>query len=236
MALYLYAVSIKANSDLGKRIIYVFHCISWAVPLLISLVALLAHKLGEGCHYTGTADWCWIEESCVSSNETRTNSQHYETVAWMLLTGKFWEIISYIIIIFVYARIFMFVRKQRKLVESSSSSVVVARFRAVEARAIVIPLFFIIIRIWGTLQFFIFTFSGAKGPDDCPYILRCLQAFGDGAQGFVNAILFCLIADKLRLFFVKCCNRNKGERETLLGKTKSVQKEKGNPLAISNPM
>ena len=119
MALYLYAVSIKANSDLGKRIIFVFHCISWPVPLLISLVALLAHKLGEGCHYTGTADWCWIEESCVSSNETRTTSQHYNTVAWMLLTGKFWEIISYIVIVFVYARIFMYVRKQRKLVRIS---------------------------------------------------------------------------------------------------------------------
>ena len=119
MALYLYAVSIKANNELGKRIIFVFHCISWPVPLLISLVALLADKLGQACNYTGTADWCWIEEDCVSSNETRTTSQHYQTVAWMLLTGKLWEIISYIVIIFVYARIFMYVRKQRKLVRIS---------------------------------------------------------------------------------------------------------------------
>ena len=116
MALYLYAVSIKANYDLGKRIIFVFHCVSWPVPILISLVALLAHQLGSACHNTGTAHWCWIKEDCVSSNETRTTSQHYQTVAWMLLTGKLWEIISYIVIIIVYTRIFMYVRKQRKLV------------------------------------------------------------------------------------------------------------------------
>ena len=116
MALYLYAVSIKTNYELGKRIIFVFHCVSWPVPLLISLVALLAHKLGNTCgRNTGTAHWCWIKEDC--SNETRTTSPHYETVGWMLLTGKLWEIISYIVIIFVYARIYMYVRKQRKLVK-----------------------------------------------------------------------------------------------------------------------
>ena len=112
MALYLHSVSIKGNYDLGKRIIFAFHCIAWTVPLLISLIALLAHKLGQGCN--GTAGWCWIkEENC--HNET-TTTPRYETVLWMLLTGKFWEIISYIVIIVVYARLFIYVKTQRKLV------------------------------------------------------------------------------------------------------------------------
>jgi G protein-coupled receptor 157 len=119
MALYLYAVSIKANYDLGKRIILVFHCIAWPVPLLVSVIALLADQLGKGCGSPtatpGTADWCWIKEECHNGT---TTSVRYKTVSWMLLTGKLWEIISYIVIIFVYARIFIFVRKQRKLVRS----------------------------------------------------------------------------------------------------------------------
>jgi hypothetical protein len=116
MALYLHSVSIKGNYDLGKRIIFAFHCISWTVPLLISLIALLAHKLGRGCDgpVVGTAGWCWINEgNC--HNET-TTTPHYETVLWMLLAGKFWEIISYIVIIVVYARVFIYVKTQRKLV------------------------------------------------------------------------------------------------------------------------
>ena len=44
------------------------------------------------------------------------------------------------------------------------------------------------------------------------------QAFGDGAQGFVNAILFCLMTDKVKLFFKRCLGRKEGERERLLAR------------------
>ena len=112
MALYLYAVLIKINNELGRRIVFSFHCISWAFPLLIVLTALLAGKLGIGCD---TADWCWIEEdNCDVRNSTTI--PEYENVIWMLVTGKFWEILSYVLIIVIYARIFINVRKQRKMV------------------------------------------------------------------------------------------------------------------------
>ncbi|CAB4001438.1 G- coupled receptor 157-like [Paramuricea clavata] len=229
MALYLHAVSVKANYELGKRIIFAFHRIAWPVPLLISLIALLAGKLGGGCagRDIATAKWCWIKENC--DNGTITTPR-YESVLWMLLAGKLWEITSYILIIIVYARIYVYVRKQRKLVEDQSNSMAVARFRAVEMRTVLIPGFFILIRIWGTLQFLIFAFSGDKSTR----VLTYFQACGDGAQGFVNAILFCLIADKLKLFFKKCFNREGGERESLLPKNKSVQnsaeKQPSNPI------
>lgn len=114
MALYLYAVSIKVNTDLGRRILFSFHCISWLVPLLMTLTALLAHKLGDGCD---TVDWCWIkEDNCFDSHHNSTTKPKYENVIWMLVTGKLWEILSYILIIAVYARIFINVREQRKMV------------------------------------------------------------------------------------------------------------------------
>ena len=47
-------------------------------------------------------------------------------------------------------------------VEDQSNSMAVARFRAVEMRTVLIPGFFILIRIWGTLQFLIYAFSGDK--------------------------------------------------------------------------
>ena len=43
------------------------------------------------------------------------------------------------------------------------------------------------------------------------------QAFGDGAQGFVNAVLFCLMTDKFKSFLQRCLCRTEGERESLLG-------------------
>lgn len=59
---------------------------------------------------------------------------------------------------------------------------------------------------------------------------------GDASQGFVNAILFCLIADKLKLFFQKCFQREEGERASLLAEEKDIQKrfnECGNPNDIA---
>ena len=113
MALYLYVVSIKVNTELGRRIIFLFHCIAWAVPLLITLVALLAGKLGKSC--VGTAKWCWIKEDHCFGNLTSSKPK-FESIMWMLVTGKFWEILSYIFILAVYARIFIYVRQQRKMV------------------------------------------------------------------------------------------------------------------------
>lgn len=113
MALYLYAVSIKVNTELGRRVIFLFHCIAWAVPLLLTLVALLAHKLGKSC--VATVRWCWIKEDHCFDNLTASTPK-YESVMWMLVTGKFWEILSYIFILAVYARIFIYVRQQRKMV------------------------------------------------------------------------------------------------------------------------
>ena len=113
MALYLYVVLIKVDNELAKRIVFSFHCISWPFPLLMTLTALLAHKLGHGCD---TAGWCWIkEENCHSTNSNST-APEYEDVIWMLMTGKLWEILSYIIIIVIYARIFINVHQRRKMV------------------------------------------------------------------------------------------------------------------------
>ena len=61
-------------------------------------------------------------------------------------------------------------------VESDSSSAAAARFLAIEARAIMIPKFFVFIRIWGTLRFLIFAFSGTTGYDG-PQFLLYLQVF-----------------------------------------------------------
>ena len=118
MALYLYAVLIKSNYELSKRIIFAFHCISWPVPLLICIAASFEGKLGKSC--IGTANWCWIKDDCGNSNETNvtnlSDTSQSKAVFWMLLTGKFWEITSYILIIIIYACIYKHVHKQRKMV------------------------------------------------------------------------------------------------------------------------
>ena len=114
MALFLHAVSVNANQDLGKRLIFLFHCIAWPLPVLICIIALALNKLGPSC--AGTVDWCWIKETSCKNGTNETPRS--ETVFWMLLAGKFWEIFTYIIIVVVYTRIYFYVREERKVVST----------------------------------------------------------------------------------------------------------------------
>lgn len=119
LALYLHAVAVNSNEELGTNIIRVFHCISWSIPVLITTAAAVARVLGRSCRRS-TGEWCWIKicdvDSTNLSNCSKDDVSHAESIIWMLFTGKLWEIISYILIFILYVRIWYHVRKQIKRV------------------------------------------------------------------------------------------------------------------------
>ena len=67
LAVTLYVVIVKQNTDLAERLIFPwFHLISWCLPLVINVVAVSLEKLGNTGD-TETAGWCWIyvDSKCV---------------------------------------------------------------------------------------------------------------------------------------------------------------------------
>lgn len=121
LALYLNAVSRAPSGESGRQVILVFHALSWPVPVIISLTALFASVLGDSPAVT--TGWCWIRtDNCSLDNSNCTGPlSHGKSVLWMLLTGKFWEVISYIVIIIAYARIWYHVRRQRQQVSTNKN-------------------------------------------------------------------------------------------------------------------
>ena len=117
LALFLHAIAVTANAELGRRIVIVFHFLSWPVPLLISVAAISAGVLGQS-EDIDTAGWCWIAVKCDANTTEGGSCSRTKPVLWMLFTGKFWEIISYVLIMISYMRIWWHVRKQRQQVSS----------------------------------------------------------------------------------------------------------------------
>ena len=94
IAIYLYITIVKSNGVLADRLITMFHVVSWIMPAVITGVAFSMSKLGYTEH-GDTAGWCWINGDITSS----------KTQMWMVVTGKGWEILSYIIVVLLYVLI-----------------------------------------------------------------------------------------------------------------------------------
>ena len=96
MAIYLYIAIVRSDSRLADRLVFVFHLVSWGVPLFLALLALEMNQLG----YASTQDsagWCWITDHGLSH---RT-----EQLVWMTVTGKGWEVLSYVLVVCLYVAI-----------------------------------------------------------------------------------------------------------------------------------
>lgn len=94
IAIYLYITIVRGNGELADKLIIVFNLVSVLVPAVVTGVALGKGKLGY-TKYGDTAGWCWISGNISSS----------DTHLWMVLTGKGWEILSYVVVVVLYVLI-----------------------------------------------------------------------------------------------------------------------------------
>lgn len=65
---------------------------SWGVPLVITVAAVCLQKIGYDASYVSVG-WCWI------------NIDAEDRLTWMLLAGKVWEILAYLVLPFLYIQI-----------------------------------------------------------------------------------------------------------------------------------
>ena len=101
LAIYLYIALVKRRQDLSEKLMLTFHVVNWFLPILLVGGAWYEGQLGH-TDSKSTAGWCWI----------LIEKDPEKAVIWMLICGKFWEIISYFVNGFLYFYITLKIKKE----------------------------------------------------------------------------------------------------------------------------
>ena len=106
LALYFFLLARMSEQTkqqrFANRMLLLYNLLAWLTPLVIVVPLLLGRQLGYS-HYA-ESDWCFIKSS------VRNHSGHHGGlqsdplhVFLILLASKFWEILSYIVVVVLYA-------------------------------------------------------------------------------------------------------------------------------------
>lgn len=105
LAFYFFLVVGYGNQKLANRLIPLYNVVAWIGPLLIVFPLLIVNKLGYAPYVA--SNWCYIKDMDYS----KTISSKIDTIVYILIAGKFWEIICYVIILVLYIWIKISVNK-----------------------------------------------------------------------------------------------------------------------------
>ncbi|KAM5248728.1 G-protein coupled receptor 157 [Ctenodactylus gundi] len=199
IALYLYLSIVRAaRAPPTDRLLWAFHVVSWGVPLVITVAAVALKKIGYDASDVSVG-WCWVD------------LEAEDRVLWMLLTGKLWEMLAYVLLPALYflvrkhiIRAHEALSEYRPICEAhqpqhrASSSVA-------DTKLVLIPLIFICLRVWSTVRF-VLTLCGS--PAVRMPVLVILHGIGNTFQGGANCIMFvlCTRAIRSRLLSICCCH------------------------------
>lgn len=91
LAVHLYVTLVKRHVSLPGRFLPVCHLLAWVTPIMIVMPLLWTGQLGYS--HVATSSWCFIKH------------QHHKFVQVMLILvgGKLWEILTYLIILILYS-------------------------------------------------------------------------------------------------------------------------------------
>lgn len=111
LAWYLYLSLVHIRPDTFRRPWHfaLMHFIGWGIPLACGIAALTKGALGAD-NKSVSAGWCFITQ--------HDGFSHRQQIIWQLMVGKLWEILTYVIMIILYARIKIFVSKVRPTILS----------------------------------------------------------------------------------------------------------------------
>ena len=105
LAFYFFLIIVFKRIKLASRLMVVYNIIAWLVPLIIVIPLLAYNKLGYA-HYAAS-NWCFVN--------TKTVVDKMDTLV-ILAAGKFWEILSYILVTVLYVLIYCAMRKVSSVV------------------------------------------------------------------------------------------------------------------------
>ena len=107
LAFYFFLVLVYTNSKLASRLIPLYNIIAWIAPMCIVVPLLVLNKLGYAPYVA--SNWCYIKDM----NYHKQLSDNVETIVYILIAGKLWEVMCYVFITVVYIWIKMSVSKVR---------------------------------------------------------------------------------------------------------------------------
>lgn len=105
LAFYFFLIIVFKKVKVASRLMILYNAIAWGAPLLIVVPLLACKKLGYA-HYAAS-NWCFVK-----GTDRRLNKD-WESTLLILVAGKFWEILSYIVVTVLYAVIIGFMSKVR---------------------------------------------------------------------------------------------------------------------------
>lgn len=197
IALYLYLSIVRAaRGPRAGRLLLAFHVVSWGVPLAITVAAVALKKIGYDASDVSVG-WCWID------------LEAEDRVLWMLLTGKLWELLAYVMLPLLYLLIRKHISRAHQALSEyrpilSEAHRLQPRSPTADTKLVLIPLIFICLRVWSTVRF-VLTLRGS--PAVRAPVLVVLHGIGNTFQGGANCIMFvlCTRAVRTRLFALCCC-------------------------------
>jgi len=176
-----------------------FHITAWGIPLIIAALAYGLNAVGYSRDMVSSG-WCWIS----------SDQPWGKMVLWLFFAGKGWEIIAYITITVFSTLVKLQIRREVRLGFIPGGDFLTSKTRDVVKKAdrklTLIPVVFILLRVWGTVRFFRFLVYHPEDPSLLKWLI-VLHGIGDSSQGFANFVLFCLLTDKIRKKFRLCCVR-----------------------------
>ena len=104
LSIFMYTVVARKQTEKAAKMLKYFHVFGWGIPLTITGIALGLKKLGNDYDFY-SAGWCWIDGGLALAEKRR----------WMLLTGKAWEMVAYILISTFYLMLKWHIHKEVKL-------------------------------------------------------------------------------------------------------------------------
>lgn len=193
-----------------------FHAVCWVIPAILCAVVIANRREGANSNAAtdmhNTGGWCWLNT---------TDLEPESRLMWELVGGKGVEItciLSVCVLYFLTARKFrandMHELEQRLMPEDERTPVR-QNVQEFQRKMVLVPVFFVLARLWGSINTFLFAFAGPGGPAMDAFIgaMECLQAFCDPIQGFLNGILFVAFSVEVRLkisrHWCKLCRRRK---------------------------
>ena len=102
LAFYFYMVIVYNRKALASRLLPLYHIIAWIAPLFVIVPLTVLNKLGYARY--AASNWCFVADPINTSNFT-TLISNPETIVFIFVAGKLWEILTYIGVILIYALI-----------------------------------------------------------------------------------------------------------------------------------
>ncbi|KAM9444756.1 G-protein coupled receptor 157 isoform 1-T1 [Clarias gariepinus] len=197
IAIYLYIFIVKASQRLADSLVLYFHLIRyWGVPVAITVAAVSLQKIGYDASEVSVG-WCWI------------NIEEDDHVMWMLLTGKIWELLAYLILPVLYILIKRHIHKAHAALSEYRPILACNRLShsipsMADRKLTLIPIIFIVLRIWSTVRFVLLLIDSPARQNP---VLVMLHGIGNTFQGAANCIMFvlCTRPVRARLAALLCC-------------------------------